>query len=56
MNIGVLAFGFMGRVHCEAYHNIPNARGVAVATRNLNSVTAQSKAWSNLEGVGKSRL
>jgi|GEM_PF-7030506 len=27
MNIGVLAFGFMGRVHCEAYHNIPNARG-----------------------------
>jgi predicted dehydrogenase len=40
----------------EAYQTIPDARVVAIATPRLESATAQSAAWSNLEGVGKSRL
>jgi predicted dehydrogenase len=56
MRIGIIGFGFMGRAHGEAYQKIADARVVAVATPHLKSVTAQSAVWSNLEGVGRSRL
>lgn len=56
MQIAIIGFGFMGRAHLEAYRTIPDARVVAIATRRRESVTSQSAAWSNLQGVGKSRL
>jgi predicted dehydrogenase len=51
VRVGIAGFGFMGRMHCRCWQEIPGAEIVAVCDANKNIVEDVKKETGNIEGA-----
>jgi len=45
INVAILGAGFMGRMHAECYHNLPNAKLMAIGDVDLNKAEELTKRY-----------
>ena len=51
LRIGIIGFGFMGRMHYANWHKLENAKVVAICDTDPNIIENSKKACGNLEGA-----
>jgi predicted dehydrogenase len=53
LRVGIVGFGFMGRVHYRCWNDLEGGRVVAVCDANKNIVADTQKAVGNIEGAAE---
>jgi len=53
LRIGIVGFGFMGRMHYANWRRCENAKVVAICDTNPNIIEKSKKAYGNIEGAGQ---
>ena len=53
LNIGIVGFGFMGRMHYRCWNQFPEANVTAICDANPNIIADTQKAQGNIEGAAQ---